>query len=134
MSDTSRVIPFVSRSNRTASVNVRNFIAHMKRCFMGTEAEWDAVRWPGLGFSKLGCKSFQIPPQMIMDINFMSFAKAYVHHRRVMDPRVNTAQMGIMFRSLEAAMVKAHGSGSMHLWSTPAEPSGRKRPIADVPM
>jgi hypothetical protein len=115
MSDTSRVIPFVSRSNRTASVNVQNFIAHMKKCFVGAEAEWGAVRWPGLGFSKLGCKSVRIPQQMIMDIHFMSFAKAYVLHRRLIDPRVNTAQMGIMFRSLEAAMVKAHGFGSMHL-------------------
>lgn len=115
MIDTSRVIPFVSRRNMTASVNVRNFIAHMKSCFVGTEADWDAVRWPGLGFSKLGCKSVRIPPQMIMDSNFMSFAKAYILHRRVMDPRAHIAQMGIMFRSLEAAIVKAHGSGSIHL-------------------
>lgn len=115
MIDTSRVIPFVSRKNMTASVNVRNFIAHMKRCFVGTEAEWDSVRWPGLGFSKLGCKRVRIPPQMTMDINFMNFAKAYLLQCRVMDPRAHVAQMGIMFRSLEAAMVKAHGSGSMHL-------------------
>jgi hypothetical protein len=115
MIDISRVIPFVSRRDRTASVNVRNFIAHMKRCFVGTEAEWDAVRWPGLGFSKLGCKSIRIPPQMIMDINFMSFAKAYILHRRAVDPRAHIAQMGIMFRSLEAAMVNARGSGSLHL-------------------
>lgn len=115
MIDTSRVIPFVSRRERTASVNVRNFIAHMKGCFVGTEAEWDSVRWSGLGFSKLGCKSVRIPPQMAMDVNFMNFAKAYILHRRVMDPRVNITQLGIMFRALEAAMVKAHGSGSMHL-------------------
>ncbi|WP_460151838.1 hypothetical protein [Pseudomonas sp. S2_B07] len=115
MIDTARVIPFVSRRDRTASVNVRNFIVHMKRCFVGTEAEWDAVRWPGLGFSKLGCKSTRIPPQMIMDINFMSFAKAYILHRKAVDPRAHAGQLGSMFRSLEAAIVTAHGSGSIHL-------------------
>jgi hypothetical protein len=50
MIDTSRVIPFVSRRDMTASVNARNFIAQMKSCFVGTEADWDAVRWPGVGF------------------------------------------------------------------------------------
>lgn len=115
MIDTSRVIPFISRNDLTASINAQSFITHMKGCFVGTESEWGAVRWPGLGFSKLGCKSVKIPPDMVMDADFMSFAKAYLMHRRVVDPRINIAQHGIMFRALEAALVKAHGSGKIHL-------------------
>ncbi|MFJ2456717.1 integrase [Pseudomonas protegens] len=115
MIDTSRVIPFVSRTEWTASVNVQNFITHMKRCFVGTEQEWSAVRWPGVGFSKLGCKRISIPSHMAMDADFMDFAKAYLLHRRVLDPRANISQHGIMFRSLEAALVKAHACGKIHL-------------------
>lgn len=115
MIDTSRVIPFVSRKELTASVNAQRFIAHMKGCFVGSEQEWDAVRWPGVGFSKIGCKNTRIPPDMVMDVDFMSFAKAYILHRRMVEPRSHVAQLGMMFRCLEAALVKAHRSGCIHL-------------------
>lgn len=115
MIDTSRVIPFVSRKELTASVNSQRFIAHMKGCFVGSAQEWEAVRWPGVGFSKIGCKNVRIPPDMVMDVDFMSFAKAYLMHRRMVDPRAHVSQHGMMFRCLEAALVKAHGTGCIHL-------------------
>lgn len=118
MIDTSKVIPFISRQELTASSNVENFIAHMKRCFVGTDSDWRAVRWPGIGFSKLGCKTVRIPDDMMLDAEFMEFAKAYILHRRVTDAGANIAQLGIMLRCLEAALVSAHGSGRIHLCTT----------------
>ncbi|MBD8710106.1 integrase [Pseudomonas sp. CFBP 13711] len=115
MIDTSRVVPFVSRKNLTASVNAQRFIDHMKACFVGSADAWTAVRWPGIGFSKLGCKSVHIPRDMVMDVDFMNFAKAYLMHRRMVDARAHIAQHGIMFRCLETALVNAHGAGRIHL-------------------
>lgn len=115
MIDTSCVIPFVSRKDLTASVNAQRFISHMRGCFVGSAEAWEAVRWPGIGFSKLGCKSVHIPREMVMDVDFMDFAKAYLMHRRMVDSRAHIAQHGIMFRCLETALVKAHASGCIHL-------------------
>ncbi|MFH0022902.1 integrase [Pseudomonas fluorescens] len=115
MIDTSRVIPFVSRKDLTASINAERFIAQMKACFVGSQEEWEAVRWPGVGFAKLGCRSVQIPPDKAMDIDFMRFAKAYLLHRRMVNSRAHISQHGMMFRCLENALVSAHGSGCIHL-------------------
>ena len=115
MIDTSKIIPFISRKNLSASSNVEHFIAHMKKCFVGTDSEWCASRWPGIGFSKLGCRAFRIPNNMMLDAEFMDFAKAYILHRRVAHTGANITQLGIMLRAVEAALVSAHGSGRIHL-------------------
>jgi hypothetical protein len=106
-----------NRARRQRAAALAAYIRSAKNEITVFDADWDDTQWKGVGvFVKLGgsrgAPKANIPPEDLLDAEFIDFAKAYVRERHSHNPGESRGQHIDRFAALrltEAVLLELHG-------------------------
>jgi len=108
------IFHFAARSPLTARQNVTDFIELCRSHYPGSAEEWASLRWPGIGFSKLGT-----PPRSPnfydcrLSDEYIDFAKSWISYTQMHNPKKKYGFELMALRVVESALLAINGTAEI---------------------